>query len=352
MALAWKKAARTALHGSGALAALRLWRCSTFRVLMFHDFQESSRENLDSICAHVARHYEPVPLSMMAAAIAGEVKLPPNAVTVTVDDGYKNFLLFGYPSFARHRIPTTVYPVSGFSDGRLWLWTDQVWFAFQHTARTSISVQLPERGVLSFDLSSPVAKERATGKLWEILKTLPNELRLKLVADLPQLCRIEIPRDPPPDRAALSWDELRALAADGVEIGCHTDTHPILVRISDRSELEREIRGAKELIEARLQRPVVHFCYPNGRDADISDAAVECVRQAGFATAVTCTYGLNTAAANPLRIMRLPFGPDINLEYAKEMLVGLHLTSANRSNDGLVPTDLPPQMLPGTPHPG
>jgi hypothetical protein len=89
--------------------------------------------------------------------------------------------------------------------------------------------------------------------------------------------------------------------------------------------LEREIRGAKEVMEARLKRRVDHFCYPNGRDIDISEAAVACVREAGFASSVTCTYGLNTLQVNPLRIMRLPVEASQKVEYTAEMLVGLHL---------------------------
>ena len=151
-----------------------------------------------------------------------------------------------------------------------------------------------------------------------------NQRRLEFLNDFASLCGVEVPPEPPPDRASLSWDEMRALAADGVEIGCHTDSHPILSRVSDVSELEHEIRGAKELMEKRLKRKVDHFCYPNGREIDISAAAVACVREAGFASAVTCTYGLNTVQADPLRIRRLPVGGITDFEYATETLVGIH----------------------------
>ena len=72
----------------------------------------------------------------------------------------------------------------------------------------------------------------------------------------------------------MSWDELRAAASEGVEIGCHTETHPILSRLSNRLELEREIRGAKEHLEECLGFDVRHFCYPNGHPIDIGEAAI------------------------------------------------------------------------------
>src|SRR5216683_5593171 len=114
----WKNAARTVLHGMGGLPALRVMRRNQFRVLMFHEFQESCHANLEALCDHIRRHFEPVPLSTIAAALRGDTSLPPNALTITVDDGYRNFL-HAHAVFRKYRMPATIYAVAGFSDGRL-----------------------------------------------------------------------------------------------------------------------------------------------------------------------------------------------------------------------------------------
>src|SRR5216683_3177979 len=131
----WKPAARGLLHEMGGLAALRLVHRGKFRVLMLHEFRESVCKNLDLICNYVSCNYEPVTLSAIAAAIHSKRRLPANALTVTVDDGYRNFLIFGHPIFKKYGISTTVYAVAGFADGRLWLWTDQVAFVLGQTAK-------------------------------------------------------------------------------------------------------------------------------------------------------------------------------------------------------------------------
>jgi peptidoglycan/xylan/chitin deacetylase (PgdA/CDA1 family) len=291
---------------------------------MFHGFQDSCRTNVGTICEHISRYFEPVPLATVAAAIRGEATLPPNALAVTIDDGYKNFLFYGHSVFRRYQIPTTIYAVAGFSDRRLWLWTDQIVFGLEHTCKARIGVELQGVGPLELDLSSAASKAEAAHRLQEALKLSPNECRLEFLAEFGALCGVDIPPVPPPNCAPLTWDELRALADEGVEIGCHTDSHPILSRIS-RLELDREIRGAKELMETRLGLRVKHFCYPNGRDIDISRAAVACVKAAGFESSVTCTYGLNTLEINPLLIRRVPFDSGIKFEYAAELLAGLHM---------------------------
>src|ERR1700681_1119122 len=123
-----KRIARGVLHQMGGVAALRFLQRDKFRVLMFHEFDEVSGASLEPICEYIARHFEPVSLSTITGAIGGEALLPSNAVTVTVDDGYRNFLTNGHPLFKRHGIPTTLFAVAGFADGRLWLWTDQMAF--------------------------------------------------------------------------------------------------------------------------------------------------------------------------------------------------------------------------------
>jgi peptidoglycan/xylan/chitin deacetylase (PgdA/CDA1 family) len=322
--MSWKRLARGVLHQMGGLAALRLLQRDRFGVLVFHEFDEPYRPTVEAVCEHISRHFEPVSLSTIVAAIHDEKPLPHNAVTVTVDDGYRNFLTIGHPIFKRYNIPTTVYVVASFADRRLWLWTDRIAFVLENTDRKMVTANIENGNVLDLDISSATARSASIYSLWEALKLVPNQCRLKFLDNFAALCNVEIPSQPPPDRASLTWQEMLDLAAEGVEIGCHTDSHPILARVSDASELARETRGAKELMESRLKRKVDHFCYPNGRDIDISDAAVNCVREAGFKSAVTSTYGLNTLKADPLRIQRLPAGGGMDLEYATETLVGLH----------------------------
>src|SRR5579872_770197 len=240
----WKKAVRVALHNMGGLAILRNRHRREFGVLMFHSFSDGDRANVEAICAHITRHFEPVSLSAIVDALDGRGALPDNAVTITVDDGYRNFLLHGHPIFRRSRIPATLYPVAGFSDGRLWLWTDQIDFGLRQTTRSSIRATLGEGEPVELSLRTPEEKAAAIFRLTETLKEVSNDRRVAFLAEFGSLCGVEIPPHPPSGREAMNWDELRAVAAEGVEIGCHTDTHPILSRLSDQSELDAEIRGA------------------------------------------------------------------------------------------------------------
>jgi peptidoglycan/xylan/chitin deacetylase (PgdA/CDA1 family) len=321
----WKTAARVALHNMGGLAVLRSWHRREFGVLTFHSFSERDRTNVEAICAHIARRFEPVSLSAIVDALDGLKTLPDNAVAITVDDGYRSFLLHGHPIFRRHRIPVTLYAVAGFSDGRLWLWPDRIEFGLQHTTRSSIRMKLADGEPLELALRTPEQRVDAIRRLTEALKVVSNDRRVAFLAGLGSLCGVDIPPSPPSGYEAMSWVDLRAVASEGVEIGCHSDTHQILSRISNPLELESEIRGAKEKMEERLGFEVRHFSYPNGGAVDVSEAAVRCVRDAGFASAVSTTCGLNTMGADKFWIRRTSMGSEVEPHYGMELLAGLHM---------------------------
>jgi peptidoglycan/xylan/chitin deacetylase (PgdA/CDA1 family) len=292
---------------------------------MFHGFRAQDESNVETICAHLTRHFEPVSLSAIVDALDGRKPLPDNAITITIDDGYRNFLLHGHPIFRRHRIPATLYAVARFSEGQLWLWPDQIEFGLRHTTRNSLRARLGDSESLEFSLRTPEEKADAITRLSETLKEVSNDRRLSFLAEWSGLCGVEIPPHPPVGREAMSWEELRAVASEGTEIGCHTETHPILSRLSNRRELESEIHGAKEHMEQRLGFAVRHFCYPNGRPLDVGEAAIRCVQEAGFASAVCTTPGLNDVAADRFQIRRVPFDSGTDLRYGEELLAGLHM---------------------------
>lgn len=78
-----------------------------------------------------------------------------------------------------------------------------------------------------------------------------------------------------------SWDDLRALAAAGWEIGSHTSTHPKLTSLAD-AELDAELTTSKALCEEELQRPCETLAYPfSDHDRRVMDRT----RAAGYRAA-------------------------------------------------------------------
>ena len=126
--------------------------------------------------------FKPVSLNTIVEAAYGNATLPDYAVTVTIDDAYRSYLTWGHPVFRRHKIPVTVFAVAGFSDGRLWLWPDQIEFAFEHTSRTFFRAEVQPGKIVELDLST-ASRSAAASQLNEALKLVPDEARLAFLRE-------------------------------------------------------------------------------------------------------------------------------------------------------------------------
>lgn len=93
----------------------------------------------------------------------------------------------------------------------------------------------------------------------------------------------QVVADAPEEFATMRWDELRALAERGVEIGSHTVSHPHLPRLSDE-ELDRELTASREQVSDELGLPCRYLAYPYGdEDGRVRAAAQRAGYDAAFA---------------------------------------------------------------------
>jgi peptidoglycan/xylan/chitin deacetylase (PgdA/CDA1 family) len=82
----------------------------------------------------------------------------------------------------------------------------------------------------------------------------------------------------------MNEDELREVAAEGIEIGAHTVTHPDMATLSVE-ECLREVQQSKDVLEQIIKQPVTTFAYPF---CSYAHEALEAVARADMAAAVTC----------------------------------------------------------------
>lgn len=99
----------------------------------------------------------------------------------------------------------------------------------------------------------------------------------------------------------LTWEEVRALAAAGTEIGSHTLAHRVLTDLPPDERL-RDVVVSKEGIEWRLDKPAYFLAYPFGR---FDAATVAILRQAGYKGACGGRIGLNKPGDDVYALKRI-----------------------------------------------
>jgi peptidoglycan/xylan/chitin deacetylase (PgdA/CDA1 family) len=132
-----------------------------------------------------------VPLSDVVAYVEGKGKLPPHAVAITIDDGYKSPLLYAAPILKKYGYPWTFF-----------CYTD---FITSHESK-----------------------------------------------------------------GASSWNDLIELGKEGIDVECHSKSHPFLSHKNGKTPeeydqwLTAETAGAKATLEAHLHKTIKYFAYPYG----------------------------------------------------------------------------------------
>lgn len=316
-----RNAGRRAFRLARGLDVARLMHRRALRILVWHRFPNTRalRDALDAQCAHLRQRYHPISLSEAAQYLRERQPLPPHAVALTVDDGYRDFLTTAFPIFYRYRLPVTIYLACDFLDGRMWMPGDYVRYAVERAAAATIEV-----GGAKISLRSREERRRAIAWLKERTKLMPDSERLAFLKALPDALGVRMSPQPPDYDAPLRWSEVRMLSTSGlVDFGAHTITHPILSRLAGSSDVEWEIAGSKARIEQAVARRVEHFCYPNGMPEDIPDGAAEAARAAGFETAVTMMPGLNLAGADRFLLRRIAVNTDYPKVYFEQIVAGL-----------------------------
>lgn len=116
----------------------------------------------------------------------------------------------------------------------------------------------------------------------------------------------------------LDWDQVRDLAASGVEIGGHSHTHPQLDQLADDA-LWFELLRCKEIIDGELGGVPASFAYPYGYS---SRRVRRTVREAGFAQSLAVGNALARRRQGPYALQRVTVRRSTGAEEFERLLQG------------------------------
>ncbi|WP_405738562.1 polysaccharide deacetylase family protein [Streptomyces sp. NBC_00028] len=116
----------------------------------------------------------------------------------------------------------------------------------------------------------------------------------------------------------LDWPQVRELAAEGVEIGGHSHTHPQLDQLDDDT-LRRELILCKEIVTDELGTAPVSFAYPYGYS---SRRVREQVRETGYAQALAVGNALARRRQGPYALLRVTVRRATDAEEFQRLIEG------------------------------
>lgn len=283
-----------ACHSGGFQLARFLTR-SQPRALMFHRFSADgsdgrvSTELFDRQISELKRNFSVQPLSLVCESLRTGRAIPPYSVVLTIDDGYDDFYRFAFPVLKKYGLPATLYVTADFVDRKLWLWPDKIAFILNTTPEQTFSFTTVTNQVRRLSLVTKSERSAAWPVLNRHCLSIGHEERQQFLQRLAQDLHVTLTEEPAADYAPMSWSAVRELAENGIEIGAHSRTHPVLSNL-DRDRLREEIYGSKTRIEEVINKPVTAFCYPNGQRNDYNDLVKQVVIESGFASATVAFH--------------------------------------------------------------
>lgn len=219
---------------------------------------------------------------------------PGRHVAFSFDDGYADNATRAVPVLKRHGARATFYLTAGLMTDRVAPWWDELAFVLEHAGAREVPIELGGR-TLALSTGTPAGRSAALAALLPVLRVPPAEQRARLDA---LRAALGVHGDAPCELA--EWPLAATFAADGMEAGAHTMTHPFLSLLPPADQ-SRQIADSMRVVHERLGVRAVGLAYPNG---DHDDATVAAARAAGLEYAVTTRSGDVRTIADPFRIPR------------------------------------------------
>lgn len=215
------------------------------------------------------------------------------SLAITFDDGYLDNATQALPLLKEFGFHATFFCTSAWLNGGL-MWNDQVIESIRRWPETKISIKT--LNLEHFPVQSLDEKNRAIGTILPKLKYLPHDRRQKVAAELSAMIE-GLPE------LMMDRNQIKLLHDNGMEIGGHSHSHPILSGLDDK-KLKEEIEQNKQILEEIVPTQLKLFAYPNGKShKDFRPDQIQHIEKMGYIASVTTEMG---ATSNDAHLFELP----------------------------------------------
>jgi peptidoglycan/xylan/chitin deacetylase (PgdA/CDA1 family) len=273
----------------------------TLTVLTFHrvaragapgfdpDVSDTTPESFDRQVALLKRYFNLIDTAALDAHRAGG-PLPPNPALITFDDGYRDNHDQALPILKRHQARAVFFVATKYVDERRLYWWERINRAVA-AARGDLRLHYPEERRLP--VSSAEQRRATTQVLLGVVKKHAGLELERFLEELEAAARAPLARTEEQalaDVLLMSWDQVRALKAAGMDVQSHSHTHRVLQTMSDE-EVTADLRTSRSILEGQINAPVYALAYPAGKPIEAHPGLRRAVRRAGIRLGLTTKPG-------------------------------------------------------------
>ncbi len=261
-------------------------------ILIYHRVDEPNRfpwamtptriKNFEKEMEYLTNKYNVISLDFLEQIIREGRSIPRKAVVITFDDGFKDNYLNAYPILKKYNVPATIFITTGYIGSDELNWRDKVNYGIWNTSKEMFQAE----HIGNIPLHTGLQRRIAASKIKTILEEMPKDNRCLYIEGLLRKLKVRI--SPELNKEfMLSWEEIREMNKNGIGIGSHSISHPVLTEIS-LEDAKKEIIESKRHIEEKLDKHVIAFAYPYGKSDSYNESIKEIVKTTGYTCAAIC----------------------------------------------------------------
>lgn len=249
----------------------------------------------DQLLGWLKAWFNVLPLDQAVAALQAGT-LPSRAAAITFDDGYADNHDIALPILKKHGLSATFFIATGFLNGGR-MWNDTVIESIRSSPHRLLDLSSIDMGCYLID--KPELQRVAIQNIIGKIKYLTIAERITLTEELAVAAGVR-----PPNNLMMTSQQVQNMRREGMQIGAHTVSHPILAT-TDHTTAKNEILQSKKYLEELLHEPINLFAYPNGKSRnDYLPEHVELVRELGFKAAVSTNWAAASRSSDKFQLPR------------------------------------------------
>lgn len=265
------------------------------RVLAYHTVPDQAKFERQII--YLKKEYNIISVEDLLKSVHEKSPLPNNPLLITFDDGDVSVYDKGLPILKKYDLKSCLFIITGLVNT-----TKDVW------------IRRVEAGEINAGKSFFEAR-----KTVRRLKRVENHERLQAVKNYPDV-----------QKPQLSTEQLYELQDNGMYIGNHTHTHPMLDQCT-AAEVQEELDLSKKVFKDLGLEGFNVFAYPNGNEDPSTKKVLE---KNDNKLVFLFDHKINPKKINPLYISRIKVDTDMEINEFIAKVSGVHPFLFNIKNNG------------------
>ncbi|MFK5892531.1 MAG: polysaccharide deacetylase family protein [Pseudomonadota bacterium] len=227
-----------------------------------------------------------VSLTELSEIIKTKKPINKKLALLTFDDGYQDNYKVAYPLLKKYGLTATFFVATDFIGNSEIPWWDQIAWIIKQSKNTSIKIPFSSQIVNTKNRNINNAIRIALDCLKN--SSVRIDIFIEKLAENANISQVLKHKD----NLFMSWDMLKEMQKNTMDIGSHGCSHRILSFLTS-SEQSDEIIRSKKILETQIGIKVSSFAFPVGNHASYTKETCELLKQAGYQLGFSYIAGIN-----------------------------------------------------------